>query len=396
MKIGIFTDAYHPSISGVVTSIKMLEKELIKRGHEVHVFAPTTNEVADNQNLYLLKSIPLLVAKKYKYRIATFYSRSKAKIIKDLNLDILHTQSEFSLGLFGKIISRKFNIPYVHTYHTMWEDYVHYINPLHSRKLYTKKFARIISRNFVNKASYVIAPSNKTAKYLKYRCKIQKPIAVIPTGIEIKPFDKNNFSDVEKNNLKISLGIKKDEKVVLFLGRIGEEKSLDVVLKNMTEVFKKYKNCKLLIVGDGPSKKNIEDLAKNLNIDDKTIFTGFIDWNLVPKYYSIADIFVNASKTETQGLTFIEAMAASVPIIARYAPNLAEYIHSNENGILIKKDEELAASILNILTNETLKDNLIKNGISTAEKFSSKVFADNILKLYEEVISKHNQKEVNK
>ncbi|MBR1884304.1 MAG: glycosyltransferase [Clostridia bacterium] len=139
MKIGIFTDVYYPDINGVVTSIRMLESEMKKRGHEVYIFSPSKHEPAENEQLYMLKSMPLFVAKEFKFRVATFYSRTIAKEIKDLNLDIIHTQSEFSLGLFGKILSRKYDIPFIHTYHTMWEDYMHYINPIKGRTWYILK-----------------------------------------------------------------------------------------------------------------------------------------------------------------------------------------------------------------------------------------------------------------
>ena len=179
MKIGIFTDAYNPNVSGVVTSINMLEKEMRKRGHEVYIFAPSkSTQPNDTQSLYMLKSMPLIVAKQYKNRIAAFYSRDIAKKIQDIGLDIIHTQSEFSLGLFAKIIARKYKIPFIHTYHTMWEDYIHYIIPIKGgRKIYTKRFARTFSKNFSTKAECIITPSKKTEKYLKYKCKIKnKPM----------------------------------------------------------------------------------------------------------------------------------------------------------------------------------------------------------------------------
>lgn len=312
MKIGIFTDAYYPTTSGVVTSVRMVEKEMKKRGHEVYIFAPTKSEPTDNQNLYMLKSMPLLVAKEYKNRIATFYSRTISNQIKDLGLDIVHTQDEFSLGLFGKIISWKYNIPFIHTYHTMWEDYLHYIVPVKGgRHIYTKRFARSFSKSFASKAECIIAPSKKTEKYLRYRCKIKnKPIYVIPTGIDIEPFQRSNYADEQKNKLRESLGIKKDDKVILFIGRVAEEKSIDVILNCLPEVFKTIKNSKFLIVGDGPSKGDLESLANKLNIQDKVIFAGKQPWENIGLYYNIGDVFVNASMTETQGLTFIEAMAS--------------------------------------------------------------------------------------
>ena len=147
MKIGIFTDTYNPVTSGVVTSINMVEQELKKRGHEVYVFTTSKSiQPNENQTLYMLNSIPLLIAKQYKNRIAAFYSREIAKQIKEIGLDIVHTQTEFSVGAFGKIISRKYNLPFIHTYHTMWEDYVHYISPIKGRNIHLKRFARKYSR----------------------------------------------------------------------------------------------------------------------------------------------------------------------------------------------------------------------------------------------------------
>ncbi len=396
MKIGIFTDAYNPVTSGVVTSINMLEQEMKKRGHEVYVFAPSrsTTSPNENQNLYMLMSMPLIVARQYKNRLATFYSRDIAKKIKEIGLDIVHTQSEFSLGLFGKIISRKFDIPFIHTYHTMWEDYIHYIIPIKgTRNIYPKRFARTISKNFMTKAECIITPSKKTEKYLKYKCKIKnKPIYVIPTGIDIVPFNRSNFTIEQKNSLKESLGISKDEKVILFLGRLGDEKSIDVVMNNLPSLFSSMPNVKFLIVGDGPSKDGLQDLAKKLNISNKVIFTGKVPWIDVPKYYNLGDVFVNASLTETQGLTFIEAMAAKVPIVAKYAPNLSEFIENGKNGILVKHDSEFSKAILSILTNDSLKEKLAENGYITAEQYSSDEFGDKLEMVYKEVIENYKIK----
>ena len=394
MKIGIFTDTYNPVTSGVVTSINMIEQEMKKRGHQVYVFTTSKSiQPNENQTLYMLNSIPLLIAKQYKNRIATFYSREVAKQIKELNLDIIHTQSEFSLGAFGKIISRKYDIPFIHTYHTMWEDYVHYITPIKGRNIYLKRLVRKFSRRFLRKAECVITPSNKTAKYLKYKCNVKnKPIYVIPTGIDIKPFNRNNFSLDEKNRLKESLGIKPEEKVILFLGRVATEKSIDVLMNVMPSIFNEYQNCKFLIVGDGPSKKDLEEQAKQLHIQEKVIFTGKVPYSEVPKYYNLGDIFVNASLTETQGLTFIEAMAAGLPVVAKYAPNLSEYIKNGKNGILVKKNADFKTAILKVLKDDTLKNTLIANGYKTAKEYSIEQFGDKLEMLYSEIIKLHNLK----
>ena len=394
MKIGIFTDTYNPVTSGVVTSINMLEQEMKKRGHEVFVFTTSKSiQPNDNQTLYMLNSIPLLIAKQYKNRIATFYSREIAKQIKEIGLDIVHTQTEFSVGAFGKIISRKYDIPFIHTYHTMWEDYVHYISPLKGRNIRLKRLARTISRAFVRKAECVITPSNKTAKYLKYKCKVKnKPIYVIPTGIDISPFKSSNFTEEERNNLKKSLGIKSNEKIILFLGRVASEKSIDVIMDIMPSIFEEHPDYKFLIVGDGPSKKDLEEQARKLNIDKNVIFTGKVPWNEVPKYYNIGDVFVNASITETQGLTFIEAMSAEIPVVAKYAPNLSEFIHTNKNGILVKKNSDFKKAIIDVIENENLRKTLIRGGNETAKEYSIEVFGDKLEMLYTEIIRLHKAK----
>lgn len=394
MKIGIFTDTYNPVTSGVVTSINMVEQELKKRGHEVYVFTTSKSiQPNENQTLYMLNSIPLLIAKQYKNRIATFYSREIAKQIKELGLDIVHTQTEFSVGAFGKIISRKYKIPFIHTYHTMWEDYVHYISPIKGRNIHLKRLARSFSRAFVRKAECVITPSNKTAKYLKYKCNVKnKPIYVIPTGIDIVPFKRCNFKDEDRNTLKESLSIKPNEKVILFLGRVASEKSIDVIMDSMPSIFKDHPDYKFLIVGDGPSKKDLEEQAKKLNIEDNVIFTGKVPWNEVARYYNIGDVFVNASVTETQGLTFIEAMAAEVPIVAKYAPNLSEFIHTNKNGILVKKNSDFKNAIVKVLSNNKLRNTLISGGNETAKEYSIEVFGDKLEMLYSEIIELHKAK----
>lgn len=393
MKIGIFTDAYNPTTSGVVTSINMVEKEMKKRGHEVYVFAPTKNVQPNNdQTLYMVRSIPLLIAKEYKFRIAAFYSREVAKQVKELGIDVVHTQDEFSLGIFGKIMSRKMNIPFIHTYHTMWEEYIHYISPIKGNHNSLKKIARKLSRAFVRKADCVIAPSNKTASYLKNECAIKnKPIYIVPTGIDVDPFKKENFTQEEKDALKESIGVSKDEKVILFLGRIADEKSIDVLIDQMPKVFEEYPKAKFVIVGYGPQEDQLKSQVKKLKLQDKVIFTGKIPWKDVPRYYNMADVFVNASLTETQGLTFIEAMASSLPVVCKYAPNLTEFITNEKNGIFIHNNDEYKDAIIRVLKDEKLRNTLITNGLVTANSLSSDKFGEKLETIYSEMIKLHKE-----
>ena len=161
----------------------------------------------------------------------------------------------------------------------------------------------------------------------------------------------------------------------------------------MPSIFEDHPDYKFLIVGDGPSKKDLEEQAKKLNIQDNVIFTGKVPYDQVPKYYNIGDVFVNASVTETQGLTFIEAMAAEIPVVAKYAPNLSEFIHTNENGILVKKVSDFKNAIVNVIENSNLRNTLISGGRKTANEYSVEVFGDKLEMLYSEIVELHKAKQ---
>ena len=182
---------------------------------------------------------------------------------------------------------------------------------------------------------------------------------------------------------------KENEKVILFLGRIAAEKSIDVILDQMPEIFKAHPNYRFLIVGTGPSEDDLKKQAKKLNIEDKVIFTGKVQWSDVPKYYTLADVFVNASVTETQGLTFIEAMAAQIPVVCKYANNLSEFIHNGQNGLFVHKNSEFKDAIANVIENKELSNTLIEGGNITAKEYSIEVFGDRLETLYSEVIKLH-------
>ena len=157
----------------------------------------------------------------------------------------------------------------------------------------------------------------------------------------------------------------------------------------MPEIFKAHPNYKFLIVGTGPSEDDLKKQAKKLNIEDKVIFTGKVQWSDVPKYYTLADVFVNASVTETQGLTFIEAMAAQIPVVCKYAPNLSEFIHNGQNGLFVHKNSEFKDAIANVIENKELSNTLIEGGNITAKEYSIEVFGDRLETLYSEVIKLH-------
>ena len=381
MNIGIFTDAYYPQVSGVVTSTMILKSELIRLGHSVTIITVTHPDVEEMEGIIRLPSIPLFLLPSQ--RVGVIYSRKIMNKIKKLDLDIIHTQTEFSIGIFGRIVAKRLDIPVVHTYHTMYEDYMHYV----SRGIMIKpasELAKKITKLYCRDCSAIIVPTIKVKDAL-WEYGLRRSIDVIPTGVNIEPFKRSNYNERLINDEKKALGISETQPVVLFIGRLAKEKSVDVIINGMKELIKKIPNCKLLIVGDGPERENLQAIAMEMGLEKTVVFAGEKPYADIGKYYQLGDVFVGASLTETQGLTFAEAMAAKIPVVAKYDKNLDGIIEDEVNGRLFYKDEELAEILSQVLTNKEEAMLMVKNAYDGIELLSSTCFGENVEKVYMEV-----------
>ena len=381
MNIGIFTDAYYPQVSGVVTSTMILKNELISLGHSVTIITVAHPDVEEQEGIIRLPSIPFFLLPSQ--RVGMIYSRKIMNKIKKLDLDVIHTQTEFSIGVFGRIVAKKLDIPVVHTYHTMYEDYVHYV----SRGIMIKpasQIAKKVSKLYCRDCSAIIVPTTKVKDALE-QYGLKRHIDVIPTGVNIEPFKKSNYDKELIKEEKRSFGINENEPVVLFIGRIAKEKSVDIIINSMKELTKKIPNCKLLIVGDGPERENLEVLVEELGIERSVVFAGEKPWGEIGKYYQLGDVFVGASLTETQGLTFAEAMAAQIPVVAKYDKNLDGIIKDEINGRVFYKDEDLAEILFEVLMDKEKCALMVENAYNGIEPLSSKCFGENVEKVYMEV-----------
>jgi 1,2-diacylglycerol 3-alpha-glucosyltransferase len=303
--------------------------------------------------------------------------------IKKLKLDVIHTQTEFSIGWLGKLVSKIFNIPMVHTYHTMYEDYVHYIA---NGKIVTSEIAKKFSKMFCNRAQVVIAPTEKTFNLLK-KYGVKKEIQVVPTGIDMSIFSKDLIkNDISK--LKKNLGINKNDFVILFLGRVAKEKSIDFLISSMPNILKIIKNCKLLIVGDGPELNNLKKLAYDLKIDQEVIFVGEIPWSETNLYYKISNVFATASVSETQGLTYIEAIASDLIVIAKKDDSILKIIENFKTGFLFENKKDLIDIINKISDQNFKKEEMIEHAKKNIKDLTSKKFVVNIERIYKNLIKK--------
>ncbi|MBR6255698.1 MAG: glycosyltransferase family 4 protein [Clostridiales bacterium] len=392
MNIAIITDTYFPDINGVASSIYTLAIALRKRGHRVYVFvtsennSPVVRRVGKNPPVFRIPSIPMLLVRPY--RTTMPFSFRLVQILKRLKIDIIHTQTEFSMGLVGLSSSMTLHLPIVHTYHTMLEDYTHYILGGKVTKIITPNSARWFSKKFCNVPTGLIVPTEKVKNALR-SYGVTKPIYVIPTGIDVSPFNRANFKEEDIAALRQKYGIKPDEKILLSLGRVAFEKSIDKIIDEVPAICEKQSNVRVLIVGDGPALNDLKAQAEKLGVSDKVIFAGAAPYAEIGKYYQLGNAFISCSTSETQGLTYYEAMAAGLPVIARKDDAVNELFKDGENARLFRDENEIPDIVSDIFRDPVTAERYSESAERTVATFSAETFAGRVEEAYMNAIARH-------
>ena len=391
MRVGIFTDSYPPYINGVSTSIVMLQKALEKQGHQVYIV--TVNDKGhsykyENENKIIrIPGIPIGI---YDYRLTGIYPVRIINKIKKWNLDVIHSQTEFGIGTFARIIAKQFDIPLVHTYHTLYEDYVHYITKGYFDKS-SKKIVQYLTKFYCDKtATELIVPTKKIYRLFMDKYKFERNIHIVPTGIDVERFYKEKICKSDVNKIKKELEINKDDFIILFVGRLGKEKSIETLIETQFSLVKKYPFCKLIIIGDGPDAEHYKKMVDKLKLSNNVKLIGKVSWDEIPKYYQIGNIFATASRSETQGLTIIEAMASSLPVVAADDDSFKEIIVDDLNGYLFKNKKQYRKAVENLIIDKEKLNYLSKQARISSESYSSKYFAERIVKVYEHALKDKN------
>ena len=388
MKILITTDWYRPVINGVVTSVLNLTEQLEKRGHEVKVLTLSRNCHSYKEgNVIYAGSVGM----------GKIYPQARVKIpvvareyMEELlawKPDLIHSQCEFSTFFLAKRIAGELDIPIIHTYHTVYEDYTHYFSP---QKAWGRSLVQMMTRKLSDQVDAMIAPSGKIERILEgYR--VSCPVNVVPSGIDTEKYRKR-IDDRSKEALRKQYGIKEDEIVFVYVGRMAKEKNIEELLWYQKSV---QKNIKLVLVGDGPYRTTLEEKAKEYQVTDSVIITGMVSPDEVGRYYQIGDLFVSASTSETQGMTYDEALAGGVPLLCRKDDCLKEVVTEGKNGWQYENESMYLECIQKWKEfSEDEKRRMRNTAVRTADQFSKESFAKRVERVYLAALEERKRRNV--
>lgn len=379
MKIGLFSDTFYPEINGVATSVLMLHRELTRRGHEVHVFAPKCRGWENHQQdtVHYIASAPLLVLKDRNIAFPGPLTHWEAT---RLDFDIVHTNSEFVMGHFGRLVARENGSVLIHTYHTIWEEYTYYVTHGVADEA-ARRIARKYSEWWCNRFDRIITPTGKTLGLL-YDYGVRAPMDIIPSGMDIARFAPARHGAEERAARRSECGVQPGERVLLNIGRIAREKNLEQVVRVFPRLLGIHPDVRLVIVGEGPMRESLMKMAEELGVAAHVTFTGPKPWESIDQYYAIGDVFVSASHSETQGLTYVEAMASGLCVCAVNDPCLRGVIEDGVSGILTgDRDEALLSGLLRAFSDEGRS--IAARASGYAEPFGTEAFAARVEKCYE-------------
>jgi 1,2-diacylglycerol 3-alpha-glucosyltransferase len=380
MTIGIFTDSYLPLRDGVATSVASSAASLEKKGHTVYIIAPESTkygEYEDAYNVYRLRSY--LLYREPEIRIGLQLPQRSLLKISTIDFDIIHGHACGPISILGWELARLRRIPFIATYHTLWKYYRYYFPFSFMRKPHVlEKMSSI----FGNQCDIVVAPTEKVKReLLSYG--IHKPIRIIPNGIDIE-----KFSAQQQGFLHKKLSIPHKKKIILSVGRLGEEKSIDFLIHSFAAYAHSVRSdAVLVLVGEGKDKAKLESLAAESGILDRIYFTGAIAYTDMPQVYADADLFVFASQTETQGMVLLEALASGIPVLAVEDSAFVNIVKHNVNGMLVTKDTQLFASTMgNLLADMSTLTTFHKNAKNSVLAYSVENSTMSLESLYSETL----------
>jgi 1,2-diacylglycerol 3-alpha-glucosyltransferase len=382
MRIANFTNAYRPTISGVVTSINLFRSGLIDKGHEVSVIAPEYAGFKDDEP-YIFR-VPAIDFSRYiDMTLAIPLRGPLERTMLGIMPHVIHSQHPIVMGNVGASFSRYLKIPLVFTFHTRYEEYAHkYIKFL--PELAGMVMEEMVDR-YLDHCTHIIAPTSSIRDLINRKYKVKVPVTVVPT-----PVDLSRYHHLEPERIRSKMGLQNCE-VLLYVGRLSEEKNLSFLIKSFASLAHSRPKARLILVGRGVDEEDLRHLVDKMNLGDKVIFTGPIPHSEVPHYAAAANLFIFTSKTDTQGLVLIEAMAAGTPVVAVDADSSRDVLQ-NGGGILVpEKINHLCDVVANLLEDKAHLQALSDSARQIAQKYDIPSAVDRLVEVYQEAVSAYQK-----
>ncbi|MDR3582989.1 MAG: glycosyltransferase [Candidatus Pacebacteria bacterium] len=388
MNIAIFTNNYLPNPYGVTGSVESFRKEFEKRGHAVFIFAPRFPEYVDrNPNVFRYPAIETNF--KFRFPLAIPYSFRIHKILKDLEIDIIHAQHPNLLGSAAARWARKFTrrrggkkVPLVFTWHTLYDHYAHFAKFV-PKKLAAGYMIKKAAR-YANQADAVVVPTDSIIPILRKWGVTNKNIIPVATGVI-----EEEFENPDREVIRKKYNISNENIVLILITRLTAEKNIEFLFRAVKDILKKNKNIKFILGGGGYLLPEIEKLAREENISAQVILPGVIARNELKNYFAAGDILVDASLSETQGMHLSEGMYCGLPVVAVNATGIKSLVVNNGNGFLVKEDEkEFAAAVEKLIADANLRRRFaeVSRKIARAQ-FTSGVCAEKMLAVYQNCLN---------
>jgi len=377
MRVCMFTECYLPTVNGVVVSVSTFVDHLRRLGVEVHVVAPRYRGYRDHgDGIRRLPSVVYPGRPDYPLIVPSWHIAARRLCAQEP--DIIHVHSPFIAGGLGRRLARKLHCPLVFTFHTIYEEYVHYM-PL--PRPIAAYLARRISRGFAQRCDAVVAPSEGIRQML-VRDGVTTRIEVIPTGLDLDMMTRERLTPIRDR-----WQIPGDAPLLAYVGRIAREKSIDLMLEAFALVSQQVPKCLLLVVGEGNWDVQARALATELGITDRVRFAGCLPRQEAIRCAADADLLLFPSITDTQGLVVVEAMAAGTPCVAARSGAVAELVEDGMNGVIVDHEAAgMARAAVALLSDRERLSRMGEAARATAQRFSAEVMARRLWSLYESLL----------
>jgi len=377
MRILIFSNAYKPTISGVVTSISLFRRGLINANHEVHIIAPQYEDYQDEEP-YVFRFPALDLSERLNISLVLPFQPLMEPTVRGIKPDLIHSQHPVWMGDLAAAFARDMNVPLVFTFHTRYDEYAQSYVPIVAG-LASKVAGEVVLR-YMRHCAHIIAPTPSIHDLILSEYPLDVPVSVVPS-----PVDLNQYDELNPGRVRIMLGLEEEE-LLLYVGRLSKEKGLDLILRAFVRIIAERPSVRLLLLGEGPYKRALESKARRLGLSERIIFGGVIPHEEVPNYVSAADLFVFSSLTDTQGLVLLEAMTAGIPVVAVEAPGPVDVL-SEGGGLLVPATEvDFSNAVLSLLADEACRIEMGKQAIRAAQRYSIPATTARMLEVYEKTI----------